>query len=51
MRFEWGPAKSFMNLEQHRISFATAQLVFDDLRLPSLQIVSSMAKSVGKLSK
>ena len=37
MRFEWDPAKSLCNLRKHRISFATAQLVFDDPRLLSVQ--------------
>ncbi len=37
MRFEWDPAKSLRNLEKHRISFATAQLVFDDPKLLSVQ--------------
>ncbi|MGA7410105.1 MAG: BrnT family toxin [Bryobacteraceae bacterium] len=37
MRFEWDPLKSLSNLEKHGISFATAQLAFDDPRLLSMQ--------------
>jgi uncharacterized protein len=37
MRFEWDDVKSLRNLKKHRISFATAQLAFDDPRLVSIQ--------------
>jgi uncharacterized protein len=37
MRFEWDPVKSLRNLEKHGISFASAQLAFDDPRLLSVQ--------------
>ena len=32
MRFEWDPAKARSNLTKHRINFADATAVFEDLR-------------------
>jgi len=36
MRFEWDQAKNRRNLDKHKISFETAQAVFDDPNLLSL---------------
>ncbi len=31
--FEWNPAKAAMNVRKHRVSFAEARTVFDDLNV------------------
>lgn len=35
MRFEWDPRKNVLNLRKHKLSFETAQLIFQDPQIHS----------------